>query len=83
MLSFPCLNINSHVDILYCMADLPTHYFYKDSELAKYSIKSSSGKKDEWILTHYNHINIITVKFGIYQLLAMPLEVFSNRDSLW
>lgn len=47
MLSFPCLNINSHVDILYCMADLPTHYFYKDSELAKYSIKSSSGKKDE------------------------------------
>lgn len=65
------------------MAEPLTHYFYKNSELAKYSIKSSSEKKDEWILTHDNHINIITFKPGIYQLLGMPLEIFLNRDSLW
>lgn len=40
---FPCLNINSQ-DILYCMAKPFTDYFY-NSELAKYPIKSSSGKK--------------------------------------
>lgn len=43
---FLCLNINSQY-ILYCMAKPFTHYFYNNSELAKYSIKSSRGKKDE------------------------------------
>lgn len=57
------------------MAKPFTDYFY-NSELAKYPIKSSSGKKDEWI-------NIITFKLDIYQLTGMPLEVFLNRDSLW
>lgn len=69
---FLCLNINSQY-ILYCMAKPFTHYFYNNSELAKYSIKSSRGKKDEWILTRQPH------QYHYFQAWYLP----THRNATW